>query len=122
MSKEEIKAVEFKKNIFFTDRVILTSLVFLGLFILVSWILWYVLYQQISFAVGMPAYFSFLQPYNFIYRYVLPLFVSIMAVFHLLLAFFAYDRDRLVSYIVLGGAAFLALLVVVTGVYYMSFA
>ncbi len=122
MSKEEIKAVEFKKNIFFTDRVILTSLVFLGLFILVSWILWYVLYQQISFAVGMPAYFSFLQPYNFIYRYVLPLFVSIMAVFHLLLAFFAYDRDRLVSYVVLGGAAFLALLVVVTGVYYMSFA
>lgn len=122
MSKEEIKQAEFKKYNFFTDRAILTNFVFLALFVLTAWILWYVLYQQISFAVGMPAYFNFLQPYNFVYRYVLPLFVSVVAFFHLLIAFFAYSRDRLVSYIVVGGAAFLALLVVVTGIYYMSFA
>ena len=122
MSREEIDNINIKKKNFFTDGAVLTSLVFLLLFLLTAWILWYVLYQQINFSVGMPAYFNFLQPYNFLYRYVLPLFVSVMGVFHLIIAYFSYGREKLVSYVVLGGGAFMALLVVVTGVYYMSFA
>jgi len=121
MSKDQIRESEYGKNNFFTDKAIITSLVFLGVFLLVSWILWYVLYQQITFSVGMPAYFNFLQPHDFLYRYVLPLFVTVIGLFHMLLAYFAYNREKLVSYIIFGSAAFMALLVVITGIYYMSF-
>ncbi len=121
MSKEQIKINEYRKDNFFTDKAIIVSFVFLILFLIVSWVLWYVLYQQITFSVGMPAYFNFLQPYNFLYKYVLPLFVTVMGLFHVLLAYFSYNREKLVSYIMLGSAAFLALLVVITGIYYMSF-
>lgn len=120
MSKEDIKNLELNKNVFLKDGAIIASFLFMILFLMTAWVLWYFLYQQVGYAVGIPAYFNFLQPYDLFYKYVLPIFVSIMALFHLLVSYFAYERDRLVSYILIGGASFLALLVVVTGIYYMS--
>ncbi|HPH78779.1 MAG TPA: hypothetical protein PLH65_01730 [bacterium] len=120
MSKDEIRKNEMAKNVFWKDQAVIACLVFLMVFLLTAWGLWYFLYQQVGYSVGIPAYFNFMQPYQLLYKYVLPLFASVMALFHLFIAFFAYKRDRLVSYILVGGTAFLSLLVVVTGIYYMS--
>lgn len=121
MSKQDIKQMELKDPVFWRDKAVLISIGLLAIFLLLSWIMWIMLYQQSSAVMGIPSYFSFLQFNEKLYKYVIPIFGSLVAFIHLLIAFFAYNRERLVSYFLIGGAAFLEVLVLVTVIYYMSY-
>jgi len=107
--------------VFWTDTAVLVSLGVLIVFLVVSWVLWVRLYGEVEMPIGMPVYFNFLRQYNFVYRYILPIFGSLVALFHIVIGWFAYNRERLVSYYVIGGAAFVEVLILVTVIYYMIF-
>lgn len=121
MSKQDIRQMELQDPVFWKDKVVLISSGLLALFLLLSWVMWVMLYQQSVAVMGMPVYFSFLQFNDILYKYVIPIFGSAIAVIHIIIAFFAYNRERLVSYFLIGGAAFLEVLVLVTVIYYMSY-
>lgn len=122
MSKDQIKQVELGNTNMLKDRVVLISLIFLLVFMILSWVLWVVMYRQSQMVVGIPVYFNFLQKYPFFYKYILPLFGSVVVLLHLCISFLAYNKEKLVSYLLIGGAAFLEVLILVTVVYYMSYA
>ncbi|MFA4930508.1 MAG: hypothetical protein WC570_01415 [Patescibacteria group bacterium] len=121
MSKQDIRQMELNQAVFWKDKAILFSLALLVVFLLLAWIMWIMLYRQSSVVMGIPVYFNFLQFNEKLYKYVIPIFGSVVALIHLLIAFFAYNRERLVSYFLIGGAAFLEVLVLVTVIYYMSY-
>lgn len=121
MSKEDIKKIELEQNVFWKDEVIWYCISALFLFMAISWALWIYFYRQTSVPVGMPVYFGFLQSNPIVYTYILPIFGSVLAFFHLIIAYFAYNRDRLISYFMLGGMAFLEILILTTVVYYMIY-
>lgn len=121
MSKDEIKKIEMGKLAIWKDQAIWVSVIVLLIFLIASWVLWIYFYQKTTVPVGMPVYFSFLQSKPLIYKYVLPIFGSVIAFFHVIIALFAYNRDKLVSYLMIGGAAFLEILILTTVVYYMVY-
>jgi|GEM_PF-2803429 len=121
MSKEEIKEKQVKATNFWGDSAVLVSLGVLAVFLVVSWVLWMRLYTEVEMPIGMPIYFNFLKQYDFVYRYVLPIFGSLVALFHVLIGWFSYNRERLVSYYIIGGAAFIEVLILITVIYYMIF-
>ena len=120
MSKQEIRNLEFSREIFWKDRVILINVLLLFVLMVVGWVLWVVLYRNTEIIIGMPQYFNFLQFNQNLMRYALPIFGSAAAFFHLLIAFFTYNRERLISYFLVGGVNFLQLLILITVIYYMS--
>lgn len=121
MSKEEIKEKQIKSTFFWSDPAVLISLGVLAVFLIVSWVLWMRLYTEVETPIGMPIYFNFLKQYDFVYRYVLPIFGTLVALFHVVIGWFSYNRERLVSYYIIGGAAFVEVLILVTVIYYMIF-
>ena len=121
MSKEEILSQEFKSESIWQDRSAVIAMVVLLALIVLTWVLWVVLYRQVETPIGMPLYFNFLQVYPGIYRYVLPIFGVAISVFHVLIAWFAYRKEKMVSYFLIGGACFVELLILVTVVYYMIY-
>ncbi|MBU0648013.1 hypothetical protein KJ855_02435 [Patescibacteria group bacterium] len=121
MSKDQIKEIEYSRGVFWKDKVVQITFLFLLVFLVASWVLWVVMYRQLNVVMGVPEYFNFLQFNQMVYKYALPIFGSIVAFFHLLIAFFAYSRERLVSYFLIGGAAFLEVLILITVIYYMAF-
>ena len=121
MSKEEIKQVDnFKQNIY-QDRVMVINFFVLLLVMIVAWLLWVVFYRNNQVMMGMPDYFGFLQQNQFLSRYILPIFGSMVAVAHLVIAFFSYKSEKLVAYLLLGSAIFIEVLVIITVIYYMSY-
>lgn len=121
MSKETIKKIELNQGLFWRDKVVLINVLILVVFLLAAWVLWIVFYRQTSIPVGMPSYFGFLQFNQGLYKYVLPLFGTVVAVLHLIISMIAYSKERMVSYLLIGGAAFLEVLILITVIYYMSF-
>lgn len=121
MSKEEIKQIDNSGRNIFKDRVVVIIFVVLLLVILITWLLWVVFYRNNQVMMGMPDYFGFLQQNQFLSRYVLPIFGSLVAVTHLIIAFFSYRSEKLVTYFLLGSAIFIEILITITVIYYMSY-
>ncbi len=122
MSKEEIKQMEVAKKNIFQDKVVMTNFLVLLVILVVMWTLWIIFYRNNQVAMGMPDYFSFLQQNQTLSRFILPIFGSVVSVAHMVIAFFSYKSERLVTYFLLGGATFLEILIIITVIYYMSYA
>lgn len=121
MSKEEIKQIDNLGRNVFQDRVVLINFVVLLVVISITWLLWVVFYRNNQVMMGMPDYFSFLQQNQFLSRYVLPIFGSVVAVTHMIIALFSYRSEKLVTYFLLGSAIFIEILITITVIYYMSY-
>ncbi|MFZ5392246.1 MAG: hypothetical protein ACOZAR_03550 [Patescibacteria group bacterium] len=121
MSKEEIKQIDNLGRNVFQDKVVLINFVVLLVVILITWLLWVVFYRNNQVMMGMPDYFSFLQQNQFLSRYVLPIFGSVVAITHLIIALFSYRSEKLVTYFLLGSAIFIEILITITVIYYMSY-
>lgn len=121
MSKEEIQQMDNARQNIYQDKVVVINFVVIVLVLAVMWALWIVFYRNNQVMMGMPDYFGFLQQYQFLAKYVLPVFGSAVAVVHLIIALFSYKSEKLVTYFLLGSVIFLELLIIITVVYYMSY-